>query len=147
MRGSDQDRWLVADLARHRSRCTLAYWHRPHFAAGKPPALGEFRRFWDILYRFRVDLVLNGHEHSYQRFAPQSPDGVLDRKRGIRELVVGTGGRSHDTYDGPLLPNMVAYNSDTYGVLALTLRKTGYSRRFLPEPGKSFTDFGSAACH
>jgi len=91
--------------------------------------------------------VLSGHEHNYERFAPQDSAGNLDWDGGIRQFVVGTGGRSH--YDGftPTLPHSEVRNGDTFGVLRLTLHPTGYDWQFIPEPGKTFTDAGSETCH
>jgi hypothetical protein len=90
--GSRQERWLRADLARHRSRCTLAYWHRPRFSSRRHATTGWSAAFWRDLYRSRAELVLNGHDHDYERFAPLDPAGKPDPARGVREFVVGTGG-------------------------------------------------------
>jgi acid phosphatase type 7 len=101
---------------------------------------------WDALYAADVEVVLNGHDHDYERFAPQDPSGVSDSARGIREFVVGTGGRSHYSF-GTVKPNSEVRNSDTYGVLKLTLNSDNYAWEFVPEAGKSFTDSGSTNCH
>jgi hypothetical protein len=104
------------------------------------------RPTWDALYAANADVVLNGHDHDYERFTPQKPDGTLDRGRGIREFVVGTGGRELRPF-GNIEPNSQVRNADTYGVLKLTLHPTGYDWRFVPVVGKSFTDSGSGECH
>lgn len=143
--GSAQLRWLQADLARSRATCTLAYWHKPRFAAAPHPLHGDVRAFWDALTRARADVVLAGHEHNYQRFAPQTAAGRLDRKRGIRQFIVGTGGRSHERFLEPA-PHTEAYDTETFGVLKLILRLTGYSWQFVAEAGKTFRDTGSASC-
>jgi hypothetical protein len=90
--------------------------------------------------------VLNGHDHDYERFAPQRPDGTRDDAGGIREFVVGTGGASHYAF-GTIEPNSQARNATTDGVLKLTLRPDSYEWRFVPEAGKTFTDSGTTACH
>jgi hypothetical protein len=91
-------------------------------------------------------VILNGHEHVYERFAPQNPSGVADNALGIREFIVGTGGRSHYSF-GAIQPNSERRNSNTYGVLKLTLSATSYAWQFVPIAGSSFTDSGSGACH
>jgi acid phosphatase type 7 len=101
---------------------------------------------WEALYAADTDVVLNGHDHNYQRFAPQDPNGKADPQRGIREFVVGTGGRSHYPVLAPIA-NSEVYNDATYGVLKLTLHPKAYEWRFLPVGGGTFTDSGSARCH
>jgi hypothetical protein len=144
--GSPQEQWLRSDLAAHPAVCTLAYWHYPLFSSGAvhggDPSM---RPLWQALYDYGADVVLTGHEHNYERFGPQDPLGNADPAGGIREFVVGSGGRSHYGFGVPLA-NSEVRNGDTYGVLKLTLHPTSYSWEFIPEPGKTFTDFGSAAC-
>ncbi len=143
--GSAQYTWLQADLAAHKNLCTLAYWHIPLFSSGgRAAALSQ--PFWQLLYDNNADLILNGHDHIYERFAPQDPSGAADLSRGIREFIVGTGGADH-TAIAQLAANSEIRNIDTFGVLKLTLHATGYDWKFLPEPGKTFTDSGSEACH
>ncbi len=101
---------------------------------------------WEALYAAGADVVLNGHDHNYQRFAPQDPEGRADPQRGIREFVVGTGGKSHYPIVDPIA-NSEVHNDDTNGVLKLTLRPEGYDWRFVPVEGEAFTDSGSARCH
>jgi len=145
--GSPQEKWLRADLAAHPVACTLAYWHKPLFSSGGAhgDAL-EFKDFWIALYQAGVDVVVNGHDHDYERFAPQDPDGRPDEPHGIREFVVGTGGKNHRPFREPDR-NSEVRNADTFGVLKLTLRDHGYDWQFLPVAGNSFTDSGSAICH
>lgn len=143
--GSPQERWLRNDLRRNGAKCTLAYWHHPRFSSGLHGDDPTVAPLWQALYDDRAELVLSGHDHDYERFMPQTPDGRLDAKRGIREIVVGTGGRS--LY--PLVrsaPNTWIGNDRTYGVLRLTLAPGRYSFRFLPVPGGTFTDSGAFRC-
>jgi len=142
---SVQLRWLRADLAGNRNRCVLAFWHAPLFSSGAAGGDVRTRIFWETLYAAGADVVLNGHEHDYERLAPQAPDGRLDGRRGIREFVVGTGGRSLLALRDPLL-STEARDNKTFGVLKLTLSPTGYDWQFLPTAG-SFTDAGSGTCH
>jgi chitodextrinase len=142
---SPQGRWLREDLAAHTNFCTLAYWHIPLFSSGGR-ASSSYRTFWDALYAADADVVLNGHDHIYERFAPQRPDGTADPARGIREFVVGTGGSNHTSLSTTFANSQVR-NSSTYGVLRLTLHPAGYDWQFVPEAGKTFTDSGSAQCH
>jgi hypothetical protein len=145
--GSVEEEWLSTDLREHPSVCTLAYWHKPLFSSGaKHGNDPEIKPFWNDLYAARVAVVINGHDHDYERFAPQDPDGKADDARGIREFVVGTGGKSHRPFGVPKA-NSELRNSDTFGVLKLVLRPHGYDWQFIPEPGKSFTDSGSDRCH
>jgi hypothetical protein len=144
---SPQVRWLEADLAEDAKSCTLAYFHYPLFSSGKyRPGVHEVKPLWEVLYAADADVVLNGHDHNYQRFAPQDPNGKADPQRGIREFVVGTGGRSHYPILFPIA-NSEVYNDETYGVLTLAPRPAGYEWRFLPAEGETFTDSGSAKCH
>lgn len=144
-RGSPENRWLRLDLARHRTRCTLAYWHHARFSSGPHGDDLDVSGLWQTLYERGADVVLSGHDHDYERFAPLDPAGAVDPARGLREFVVGTGGRSHYGTGTPQ-PGSEVRDSSTFGVLALTLRPTGYDWRFLPAVG-SFTDGGSARCH
>jgi calcineurin-like phosphoesterase family protein len=145
--GSPQEKWLRADLTAHPTACTLAYWHKPLFSSGG--AHGNdltVKPLWQALYDGNADLIIGGHDHDYERFAPQTPDGVPDPIRGIREFVVGTGGKNHRPF-GAVKPNSEARDATAFGVLKLTLRPASYDWQFIPEAGKSFTDSGSGACH
>ena len=145
---SPQVRWLEADLAANADkRCTLAYMHHPRFSSGVEHGnTTTVKPLWEVLYKAGVDVVLSAHEHNYERFAPQDPDGETDPKRGIREFVVGTGGKSNYPIEAPIA-NSEVHNDDTYGVLKLTLHSEWYEWRFVPVEGEIFTDFGSASCH
>jgi acid phosphatase type 7 len=143
--GSSQLQWLRGDLASGPSRCTMAYWHKPLFTSGPNGPNREIRELWRTLYDFDVDLIVTGHDHLYERFGPQDADGQLDPTRGIRQITVGTGG-------GPLYtPITSAANTEAiaigYGVLKLTLGSGMYQWEFVPIPGNSFADGGSAMCH
>jgi len=144
--GGTQEKWLREDLAAHPSLCTLAYWHHPRFSSGSThgPTPGV-APLYTALYDAGVDVILSGHEHNYERFAPLDPAGKPDDVRGIRQFVVGTGGRSHYPFGPPLAGSQVR-NDNTYGLLALTLRVDSYQWQFVPEAGKSFTDSGSTNC-
>lgn len=147
-KGSPQEAWLRKDLAEHPDACVLAYGHHALFSSGifKSHAVHpELKVLWQDLYAAHAALVLAGHEHSYERFAPQDPDGHADPENGIREIVVGTGGRSHDPL-GFSMANSEVRNSDTYGVIELTLTPGHYTWEFIPEEGKTFTDSGSGEC-
>jgi hypothetical protein len=144
--GSPQERWLRADLAAHPATCTLAYWHEPRFSSGHHGDKPELDAFWRALHEAGADLVLNGHDHDYERFAPQDPQGILDDTRGIRQFVVGTGGANHRAF-ATVKPNSEVRNADAFGVLVLKLGVERYQWRFLPEPGKEFTDAGAGDCH
>jgi hypothetical protein len=145
---SPQVRWLEEDLAANDEKtCTLVYFHHPLFTSGNyRPGVPEVKPLWEALYAAGADVVLNGHDHNYQRFAPQDPEGRADPQRGNREFVVGTGGKSHYTIADPIA-NSEVHNDDTNGVLKLTLRPRGYEWRFVPVEGEAFTDSGSARCH
>jgi Calcineurin-like phosphoesterase len=144
--GSAQERWLRRDLAAHPNRCVLAYWHHPRFSSGFHGNYVGAAPFWRALYRAGADVVLTGHDHDYERFAPQTPTGRRDPARGLRQFVVGTGGGILRTFPA-VKPNSERRNNRTFGVLAMTLSPGGYSWRFVPEPGYSFSDAGSASCH
>ncbi|MGA9978563.1 MAG: metallophosphoesterase [Candidatus Sulfotelmatobacter sp.] len=146
--GSTQEQWLRQDLKSHPVKFTLAYWHKPLFSSGaKHGNDPEIKPLWDALYSADVDVVINGHDHDYERFAPQDAAGKADAQRGIREFVVGTGGKnSHRSFSSPK-PNSEVRQADTFGVLKLTLRSTGYDWGFVPEAGKTFTDSGNGTCH
>ena len=144
--GSPQEQWLRADLAGNQKKCTLAYWHYPRFSSGSTHGNdATMSAIWQALYDYNAEVVVSGHEHNYERFAPQTPSGQLDQARGIREFVAGTGGAGNYTF-GATQPNSeVRYNS-TPGVLKFTLYADHYDWQFIPTSG-SFTDSGSGSCH
>lgn len=144
--GSAQEQWLRADLAAHPTLCTLAYWHSPRFSSGEHGSLSATKPIWQALYDYNADVVLSGHDHDYERFAPQDPNGAADPARGIREFVVGTGGRHLRPFRKPIANSQVR-NASTFGVLKMTLSPTGYTWQFIPVAGQTFTDTGSATCH
>src|SRR3990172_8187475 len=125
--GSEQEQWLRADLAAHPVACTLAYWHHPRFSSGDVHGSNaRMQPLWQALYDFDADVVLAGHEHNYERFARQDPLGIADPVRGIRQFVIGSGGRSHYPITNPIA-NSEIQNDNTYGVLKLTLHPDSYS--------------------
>ena len=142
---SPQYAWLQSDLAAHNNFCTLAFWHIPLFSSGGR-ASPNTQQFWNLLYNNNADLILNGHDHIYERFAPQNPSGVADSVSGIRQITVGSGGANHTSIT-TIVANSEVRNADTYGVLKLTLHSNGYDWQFVPESGKTFTDTGSGLCH
>ncbi|HEX8695643.1 MAG TPA: metallophosphoesterase [Longimicrobium sp.] len=143
--GSEQLEWLRRDLRAHPTRCALAYMHHPAFSSGKHGAARRVQEVFRVLYDGGVDVLLSGHEHSYERFAPQAPGGRLDRRRGVRQFVVGTGGAP--TYPfRELAPNSEAANYRTHGVLRLVFHGDGYEWEFVPVRGHSFTDRGRGTC-
>jgi acid phosphatase type 7 len=147
--GSPQETWLREDLSEHPNACIVAYGHHALFSSGlfKSHAIHpELKQLLLDLYSAHADLMLVGHEHSYERFAPQDPDGRADPAHGIREIVVGTGGRSHDPL-GFAIANSEVSNTDTFGVLKVTLLPHGYTWEFIPEEGKTFRDSGVGVCH
>jgi len=145
--GSPQEKWLRSDLAAHAAACKLAYWHKPLFSSGG--AHGNdltVKPLFQALYDAHADVVVGGHDHDYERFAPQNPDGAADPAHGIREFVVGTGGKNHRPF-GESKPNSEVRDATAFGVLKLTLKPKSYDWQFIPEAGKSFTDSGTGACH
>ena len=144
---SAQVQWLVADLAANPKTCTLAYWHHPRFNSGSDHGNDvNVAPFWNALYNAGADVILNGHEHVYERFAPQTPNAVASAI-GIRQFTVGTGGASEYAFKPTPEPNSEARNDNTQGVLKLTLHATSYDWQFIPVAGATFTDSGSTSCH
>jgi hypothetical protein len=143
---SSQVTWLQSDLAANPRQCVLAYWHKPRWSSGGEHGSDpEYQTLWQIFNDAGAELVLNGHEHSYERFAPMNAAGEAD-PLGLREFVVGTGGASHYGF-GTILPASEVRDDTSYGVLKLVLRSTGYDWEFIPVAGSTFTDSGSAECH
>ena len=144
--GSPQEQWLRTDLASNTKRCTLAYWHHPLFSSGNEGPHIETQPLWQDLYDAGAEVVIVGHDHDYERFAPQTATGIADPAQGIREFVAGTGGGGLFVVYPPV-PNSEVLNNTTLGVLKLTLRSAGYDWQFVPIAGKTFTDTGSGSCH
>jgi hypothetical protein len=145
--GSEQEEWLRADLAAHRTSCTLAFWHHPRYSSGHDDNNTFVQPLWEALDDAGAEIVLSGHSHDYERVAPVDPDGTVDQAEGIRQFVVGTGGAFFTGGLGSRIPQSEAAQNTTFGVLFLTLHPTSYDWRFVPEAGETFTDSGSTACH
>jgi hypothetical protein len=141
--GQAQERWLRADLAAHPAPCTIAYWHHPRWSHGQHGDNQQVAPLVQALYDGGVDVLLTGHDHDYERFTPRAPDGSAD-PRGLREFVVGTGGR--DVRSARAGIGTEAVNSDSFGALFLTLTPTGYGWQFMASNGSGFSDSGSATC-
>ena len=146
-KGSEQETWLRADLAASRAgKCTLAYWPHPRFSSssthGDNPLSTDV---WRALFEFGADLVLVGHDHTYERFAPQDPDANADPAKGIRQFVIGTGGAALYRFGAPK-PNSEVRGASTHGVVKFVLGSGKYSWEFLPVAGSTFTDRGEATC-
>ncbi len=142
---SPQYVWLQQDLANNPTQCTMAYYHIPVHSSGGRASI-NMKSMFALLYSKNADLILSGHDHTYERFAPQDANGVADPVRGIREFVVGTGGANHTTL-AVRQPNSEVFDQSTYGVLKLTLHSNSYDWQFVPEAGKTFTDSGTTMCH
>ena len=143
--GSAQGRWLSADLATSTARCTLAIWHHPRFSSGEHGNDTDVAPFWQTLYDAGADVVINGHDHDYERFAPQDPNAREDRARGIREFVVGTGGAALRTFP-TTRANSELRVATTHGVIELVLHQASYQWTFVPTTGE-LGDSGTAPCH
>jgi acid phosphatase type 7 len=145
---SAQGQWLANDLATHTNKCVLAMWHVPLFHSSNTPGWTsnpQHLPVYQTLYAAGVDVVLNGQQHNYERFAPMNPSGDLD-PNGIREFNVGTGGESVDDFTVAIHPNSEA-RAAVFGVLKLTLGTNRYTWEFVPVPGSTFSDAGSGSCH
>ncbi len=143
---SAQIAWLKRDLAANPKACVGAYWHKPLFSSGMHGNSAGQRPFWDALYAANADLIVSGHDHSYERFAPQNPSGQLDKGRGIREFVVGTGGGKPYAF-ATIRPNSVVRKTSVWGVLKLTLHANSYDWKFESIAGQTFAESGTQACH
>ncbi len=144
--GSAQAQWLTDDLAANRAACTLAYWHHPVFSSGLHGSIPKMRAIWQLLYDAGADVVIAGHDHHYERFFPQTAAGVPDSTRGLRQFIVGTGGRSRY----PALfaqPNTEMRADKVDGILKMTLRASDYSWEYVPTIRGAAVDAGTARCH
>jgi hypothetical protein len=148
---SPQMQWLRADLAAHPNLCTAALWHEPLYSSDAGSGSGGkywsgVQPFWDTLYAYGADLVLNGHRHDYERITPMRPNATSDPAHGIRTMVVGMGGIGGSSLTN-VFPLSEARNGNTFGVLKLYLYDDSYAWKFVPVAGKTYTDSGSTACH
>ncbi len=144
--GSRQERWLIEDLAAHPAPCAAAMWHHPRYSSAEHGDDSHLGPFWKVLYQAGVEIVLSGHDHTYERFAPQDDRGRPDPGHGIRQFVVGTGGKSHYAFE-TIERDSEVHNNTTFGVLKLTLHPGSYDWEFVPVAGGTFTDKGSGTCH
>ncbi len=144
--GSPQEVWLRADLAAHPVRCTLAYWHHPRFSSGQSAGTGSMSTIWGDLHAAGVELVLTGHDHNYERFAPQDAEGDRDDANGVRQFVVGTGGRNHMGFT-EVESNSEVRHTGSFGFLELTLGEGAYAWKFVSDPPGGLADSGSGSCH
>ena len=142
---SPQVTFLKNDLAAHHPACTLAYWHHARFSSGPNGNLAAYDAIWKVLYSHHVDVVLSGHDHIYERYALQTPAQARDPKHGIREFVVGTGGRSLDPFTGPFTNGQFRQRSQ-FGILKLTLHPHRYEWRYV-SAAKQVLDSGETDCH
>jgi hypothetical protein len=140
-----QEDWLRADLKQHPTACALAYFHRPYFSSGVYGTTPEVNRLWQILYDGGVDLVLNGHEHDYERFLPQTSTGVADSVKGMEEIIAGTGGGTLRSFGDQLARNSAAHIQGRFGLLKLMLGNGEYTRAFIDTDGRVW-DAGSRRC-
>ncbi len=146
--GSPQETWLRGDLTASTKPCTFAYWHKPLFTSSSNH-VGEVatRPLFQALYDFGAEVVVAGHNHNYERFAPMNPAGALDNTNGLRSFVAGMGGASHYGFAPTAAPNSQVRNSTAFGVLKFTLHNDSYDWQFVPVSGQTFTDTGTTACH
>ena len=145
--GSPQEQWLRQVLAASDARCTVAITHHSRFSSALAHGSDvDLQPFWQALYEYGADLVVSGHDHVYERFAALRPDGTADPLFGLRQIVVGTGGRNYRSFGLPV-PGSEVRIAKTFGVLKLTLRADSYDWEFVPEAGKTLTDQGTTACH
>jgi hypothetical protein len=142
---SDQGRWLADELATTSARCTMAIWHVPRYSSGFHGDDTDVQPFWDALYQAGADVIVNGHDHDYERFAPLDAEGEEDRERGMRQFIVGTGGVGLRDFGDPK-PHSELRLAVTHGVIAFTLKDGGYEWSWIPIDG-DVTDRGSATCH
>jgi hypothetical protein len=144
--GSPQETWVKSDLAASSAKCTLAFWHHPLYSSGRNGDFTQMSPIWQDLYNAGAEIVISGHDHDYERFAPQDASGNKDTARGITQFVVGTGGSDFTPLVFPLQPNSVTQLENVFGVLKLILHPTSYTWQFIPVSG-SFKDGGTVACH
>lgn len=144
-RGSEQERWLRADLAAHPRRCTLALMHHPRFSSGMHGDNSAVAPLWRALQEAGADVVLSGHDHLYERFLRMTADGRPDADRGIRSFVVGTGGARHVGFFRRAAGSQVRYDGH-WGLLRLTLRADRYEWEFITGADGQRLDHGEDRC-
>lgn len=143
--GSQQYEWARAELRSEQGKCVAAYVHHPRFTSGPNGPCPEVRDLWGLLNEYGVEFVLSGHDHIYERFAPQDASGRLDLARGVRQFVVGTGGHELYRFEHPQAASEARYAG--WGVLKLTLGPESYTWDFVPVTGGAFADTGTTPCH
>jgi hypothetical protein len=141
-----QEDWLAQDLKGHHQACTLAYWHNPRFSSGWHGSDPRLAPFWRQLYDANVDLILNGHDHDYERFLPQSPEGIADSARGMTEIIVGTGGGDLRGYRNQIVSHSATRIQGHFGVLKVTLGAKEWRSAFLDVDGRLWDQTGGT-CH
>jgi len=140
-----QASWLSSDLAAHPTACSLVFYHHPRWSSGEQPGLIFRDPFWRAAAAGGADIVLGGHDHLYERFAPMDGEGAAS-DRGVREFVVGTGGYNLTRIVAPQ-PNSEARNTRAFGVVQLTLYPDSYAWQFVPIAGQTYSDSGTGVCH
>lgn len=147
---SEQGAWLAADLAASTRRCTMAIWHQPLFLSSNTEGFterGQRKPLWDALYAASVDVVVNGHQHHYERMSAMAPDGSVDETRGIRQFNVGTAGGNGVTQPLVAIHPNSEVRAASFGVLTFALYADRYDWRFVPVPGEAFSESGTGTCH
>ena len=144
--GSPQQAWLQSDLKGHLGRCTIAYMHHPRFSSGSHAERDKLIPIWRTFARYGVSVVIAGHDHMYERFAPLDTNGAPDSVNGVRQFVVGTGGAHRSRID-TVLPGSDVHSTDSFGLIRFSLLKDRYHWTFMPVKKHAFTDDGDAACH
>src|SRR4029078_13500076 len=144
--GSPQETWLRSDLAANLTKNVIAMIHRPRYSSGASGGNTALAPLWQAFYDYGVELVLSGHDHDYERFAPMNASGAADPTTGVTEIVVGNGG-VNETGQTSVKPNSLVRDFTTFGVLKLTLHPASYDWELLPVAGATFTDSGTAAVH
>lgn len=145
--GTAQYEWLEEQLTARPTECVLAVWHEPRFSSGRHGPNPEVDPLVRLLYREGAELVVNGHDHSYERFAPARPNGQVDRQHGLRQFISGSGGADHYVRGDQASPHSEVFDNTSYGVLRLKLKPGSYDWDFIPVEGSDFTDAGSGNCH
>jgi alkaline phosphatase len=145
--GSPQYTWLKKTLAKPAARCSLAVYHTPLFSSGFHGNEPRVRPLYRLLYEAGVELIVNGHEHDYERLAPARPDGRIDSKKGVHQIIAGTGGAPLRPKGAREAAHSRLYSDDAWGVLELRLKQRSYTWTFLPVEGETFTDRGTRSCH